>query len=77
MITIKRKNGVGAGGVSKRNINHWGTFVHEIGHAFDLKHPFDNPNYDKYSTSNFMDYSLRTDMFWRWQWLIINSNITK
>jgi hypothetical protein len=50
------------------------TFVHEAGHTFSLKHPFETMQYRQGSTTNFMDYSLKKDMFWQWQWEIINSS---
>jgi hypothetical protein len=56
------------------DIDIWETFVHEAGHTFSLRHPFEiSPQYRQESTTNFMDYSLKKDMFWQWQWAIINS----
>ena len=58
----------------KSYIAKWETFVHEIGHTYSLKHPFDMSNqYRKGSTTNFMDYSPKINMFWKWQWETINS----
>jgi len=61
----------------KSYLNLWSTFVHEMGHTFGLRHPFDNPKYKKGDTSNFMDYRFHKDMFWRSQWSIINKEIKK
>jgi hypothetical protein len=59
--------------IFKSNANNWETFVHEIGHTFGLEHPFDDKSYIKGSTTNFMDYTPKMDMFWKWQWKIINT----
>jgi hypothetical protein len=60
--------------IFKSNINDWETFIHEMGHTFSLKHPFANKAYRQGSSTNFMDYSTQKDMFWEWQWKIINKN---
>jgi hypothetical protein len=60
--------------IFKSNIGHWESFVHETGHTFGLQHPFDSQPYRQGSTSNFMDYTPKMDMFWKWQWNIISNN---
>jgi hypothetical protein len=54
-------------------LTNWEVFVHELGHTFELEHPFETSGYSKGSTPNFMDYSIKTNMFWYWQWKIINA----
>jgi hypothetical protein len=54
-------------------LTNWEVFVHELGHTFELEHPFETSGYSKGSTPNFMDYSVKTNMFWYWQWKIINT----
>ena len=44
---------------------------HEILHCFGLWHSFSNNSnhtFEKYKTSNIMDYSTDTYTLWRWQW---------
>lgn len=50
---------------------------HEILHCFGLWHSFSNNSnhtFEKYKTSNIMDYSKDTYTLWNWQWTIINTN---
>lgn len=47
---------------------------HEILHCFGLWHSFSNQSkhtFEKYKTSNIMDYSENTISLWRWQWNVI------
>ena len=60
--------------IFKPALTHWETFVHEMGHTLGLKHPFETSGYSQGSTTNFMDYSVKTNMFWQWQWKEINEN---
>jgi predicted Zn-dependent protease len=61
--------------VLKQCITSWETFVHEIGHTLGLKHPFEmNSSFIKGYSTNFMDYSVKQNMFWHWQWKVINKN---
>ena len=59
--------------VYKKSLTSWGVFVHELGHTFSLQHPFGN-NVDG-NTVNYMErsYSPKRNMFWEWQWGIINN----
>jgi hypothetical protein len=59
--------------IFKPALTDWETFVHEAGHNFGLKHPFETNGFIQGSSSNYMDYTLKKDMFWRWQWGIINN----
>lgn len=50
---------------------------HEILHCFGLWHSFSNNSvhtFEKYKTSNIMDYSKDTYTLWKWQWEKININ---
>jgi hypothetical protein len=61
--------------VLKPAVTDWETFVHEIGHTLGLKHPFEiSTNFRKGNSTNFMDYSVKQNMFWQWQWKAINKN---
>lgn len=49
---------------------------HEILHCFGLYHSFSNNSkhtFEKYKTSNIMDYSKNTISLWRWQWNVIRN----
>ncbi len=49
---------------------------HEILHCFGLYHSFSNKSkhtFEKYKTSNIMDYSRNTVSLWRWQWNVIKN----
>ncbi|MDR0558700.1 MAG: hypothetical protein LBG92_00890 [Prevotellaceae bacterium] len=65
------------------------TYVHELGHAFGLEHPFPEtdkdgtpkthlmPDIQQGTSRNFMDYAPVTDMFWKWQWDDLRKEIGK
>ena len=57
----------------KSALTNRNAFVHEIGHTFGLKHPFDTTGFIKGNSTNFMDYTSKRNMFWYWQWKIINT----
>jgi hypothetical protein len=77
----KRPNGGRVSGFSmnkdvvllKMSNEDWETVVHELGHCLDLKHPFaEYPNdINEGDTNNYMDYSPKINMFWKWQWDIM------
>lgn len=49
---------------------------HEILHCFGLYHSFSNKSkhtFEKYKTSNIMDYSTNTVSLWRWQWNVMRN----
>ena len=49
---------------------------HEMLHCFGLWHSFSNQGkhtFEKYKTSNIMDYSTDTISLWRWQWNVIRN----
>ncbi|GHV58440.1 hypothetical protein FACS1894182_10760 [Bacteroidia bacterium] len=54
-------------------LTNWGILTHETGHTFGLKHPFDTNGFIKGNSTNFMDYTPKRNMFWKWQWEIINT----
>lgn len=52
---------------------------HELLHSFGLWHSFSNKSphtFEKYKTSNIMDYpkSLQQMSLWRWQWSVVNKS---
>ena len=58
--------------IFKSSLTKWSLFAHEIGHTFSLEHPFDTNSFTKGSSRNFMDYTSKMNMFWYWQWRIMN-----
>jgi hypothetical protein len=49
---------------------------HEILHCYGLYHSFSNNSkhtFEKFKTSNIMDYSTDTISLWRWQWNVIGN----
>jgi hypothetical protein len=69
---------------AKRFNNRNTACVHEPGHVFGLGEAFDegDKEHDPYNiprgtSRNFMDYSLVTDMFWKWQWDELRNNIVE
>jgi hypothetical protein len=63
--------------IFKPHVTDWEIFVHELGHTFGLRHPFDEPAFREGSTRNFMDYIRNPNMFWRWQWIDLRDFFTK
>ena len=60
--------------ILKQNLTDWNTFVHEIGHTLSLGHPFEmNTSFIQGCSTNFMDYSIKQNMFWQWQWKQMNN----
>jgi hypothetical protein len=59
--------------IFKPALADWEILTHEMGHTFSLKHPADTSGYSQGSTTNFMDYTAKRNMFWYWQWKIINN----
>jgi hypothetical protein len=61
--------------VLKSALTNWAVFVHEIGHTLSLQHPFKmDESFMEGCSTNFMDYSVKPNMFWQWQWKKINNN---
>jgi hypothetical protein len=58
----------------KSGNEEWETVAHELGHCLKLDHPF-KPQYNipKGYTNNYMDYAVKTNMFWQWQWDILRT----
>ena len=58
--------------------NDYPTYVHELGHNFGLEHTFIDQDVPpivigaKNSTANYMDYTKKCFMFFKFQWDIIN-----
>ena len=51
--------------------------THELLHAMGLYHSFKNNDYcfKKRATKNIMDYSIKKNHIWRWQWKKLWSNL--
>ncbi|MDR3217495.1 MAG: zinc-dependent metalloprotease, partial [Dysgonamonadaceae bacterium] len=58
--------------IFKSALTNWETLTHEMGHTFGLVHPFGTQGFTEGSSTNFMDYANKRNMFWYWQWKIIN-----
>jgi hypothetical protein len=60
--------------VFSKYLTAWDAFVHELGHTFSLRHPVNTSGFTEGNSTNFMDYGRIKNMFWKWQWEIINTN---
>jgi len=57
--------------------NNLYVFTHELGHNLGLSHPSEEFGIPEANTLNYMDYNPNANMFWYWQWKIIqNANIS-
>jgi hypothetical protein len=59
--------------IFKSALTKWSTFVHEVGHTLGLQHPFNTRGFTQGNSNNYMDYTYKRNMFWQWQWKIINN----
>ena len=57
----------------KNVLTNWGTLIHEMGHTFGLGYTFGTNGFIQGSSTNFMDYTSKRNMFWKWQWKIIQN----
>jgi len=51
--------------------NNLYVFSHELGHNLGLRHPFEEFGIPEANTYNYMDYNPNANMFWYWQWKVI------